>query len=107
TIQEKYQLLIIALTIPQDDLFGTHGIYNQYHQRGIAWERKANMHYFEADGELAFQTDVGLRIHGGNSRRFALKSFRLYFRNAYGLNTLNYPLFKDKDVYSHERLILR
>ncbi len=107
-IFSKFDIPVVAISVDPDDLFSpSSGIYANFHQRDRAWERKANIHYFEPDGTIGFKTDMGLRIHGGNSRRYALKSFRLYFRNAFGKNTIDYPILKDKDFNQHQRLILR
>jgi len=60
------------------------GIFANIQERGRAWERPASMSYFE-DGELAFATDVGIRLHGGSTRhRRKQKRVRLYFRREYG-----------------------
>ena len=104
---ERYSLPVISISIDQDDLFGPEGIHRHYNARGIEWERPAHMAFFEPGGIQGFATDVGLRIHGGNSRRYALKSFRVYFRGRYGDREINYPLFPEQGEHAHERLILR
>jgi hypothetical protein len=78
-----------------------------YHQRGDEWERPANMSFFEADGSLAFQQDVGLRIHGDGSRALPQKSLRVYARNVYGKGTIDYAFFPETGVESYQRILLR
>ncbi len=51
--------------------------------RGREWEEPAFVSYFDAGG-LRYASPVGLRIHGGGSRKAYRKSFRLYFRDVYG-----------------------
>ncbi|MCF7975036.1 MAG: CotH kinase family protein [Phycisphaerae bacterium] len=62
-------------------------------------------------GIFDFQTDCGIRVHGSdwmrpryqNSSKY---SFRLYFRNDYGLKELDYPLFPF-DAKPLKSLVLR
>ncbi len=106
-IHSRYSLPVVSLSIQQDALFGTTGIYTNFNQRGPAWERDMHIAFFEPNGTPGFATDAGVRIHGGNSRRYMLKSFRVYFRNKYGDSQLNYPLFEGQDMNIHDRLIMR
>jgi hypothetical protein len=106
-MEERYQMPFASLTTPQNSLLGSQGIYTNFNARGIEWEREAHFKYFEPNGNVAFDSDIGIRVHGGNSRRYAIKSFRLYFRNRYGESQFEYSLLLDKDVNIHERLILR
>ncbi len=78
-----------------------------YHQRGEEWERPANIAFFENDGSLAFQQNVGIRIHGGGSRALPQKSLRVYARNVYGKNTIDYAFFPETGVDSYRRILLR
>ncbi len=107
TIFERYTLPVISISMDQDDLLGPSGIYTNYNASGPQWERNMHMAFFEADGSPGFSTDGGIRVHGGNSRRYALKSFRIYFRNKYGESSIDYPLFPDQDMNNHDRLMLR
>ena len=78
-----------------------------YHQEGDDWERPANMTFFEGNGSVAFQQDVGIRIHGDGSRALPEKSLRIYARSVYGKNSINYKFFEDKDISSFKRILLR
>lgn len=78
-----------------------------YFERGREWEKPVHIEYFEADGDLAFIQDGGLRIHGQYSRRAAQKSLRLYARNDYGKKYFSYPLLPKKDMDKYKRFILR
>ncbi|TVQ92246.1 MAG: T9SS C-terminal target domain-containing protein [Bacteroidetes bacterium] len=106
-IQSRYSHPVISIAMDQDDLLGPDGIYTRFNMSGTAWERDMHIEYFEPDGSLGFSTDAGVRVHGGNSRRYALKSFRVYFRNAYGESRIDYPIFPQQNMNTHERLILR
>jgi hypothetical protein len=106
-IFSRYTLPIISMSMDQDDLLGPNGIYTRFNMSGPAWERIMHMEFFEPDGTPGFSTDAGVRVHGGNSRRYALKSFRVYFRNAYGESSIDYPIFPEQEMNTHDRLILR
>ncbi len=74
---------------------------------GIEWERVAHFQYFERNKNLVVQQDIGIRGHGGGTRRSHQKSLRLYARNAYGKNTIDYPFFVQKpELTSFRRLLL-
>lgn len=60
------------------------------------WERLSYVEYFSADSSLQFEGNMGLKIHGGWSRGNSQKSFRLKFRDEYGMQAVNYPLIPDK-----------
>ncbi|MCI0395200.1 MAG: CotH kinase family protein [Chloroflexi bacterium] len=96
----------LSLAVDPADLWdGEQGIYANPDQRGHAWERPVDMAFLEAGGRLGFQSPGGVRIHGGWGRRSDKKSFRLYFRQEYGLSRLEYPLFSGGPD-SFKRLVL-
>jgi len=79
-----------------------------YFMRGEDWERPIYIEYFDAKGAHLLSQNAGIRIHGGLSRKYPIKSYRLYARNDYAEeNYFNYPFFEDKDIDQYKRLILR
>jgi len=83
------------------------GIYVNYEERGDDWERPVSLEFYKENNDLGFAENAGMRIHGGGSRRYDKKSFRLYFRSEYGQNWLPYPLFAAKnDIDEFKRLIV-
>ena len=86
-----------------------------FNQRGREWERPAlddlrrsiTLHYFDPGGELAYESNVGLRVHGGVTRAAPMKSLRLYARNDYGTQTFEHRFFGEDGPAEHRRLILR
>jgi hypothetical protein len=89
------------------------GLLTNPRQRGMEWERPVHVSYLDTTGEtavLGFTSSAGLRIHGNNSRDYAKKSLRLYFRSEYGQNRLLYPLFTPLPHQPHgagyKRLVL-
>ncbi|MBN1582690.1 MAG: CotH kinase family protein [Anaerolineae bacterium] len=100
-------LPIISLVIDPADLWSDEqGIYANFRETGDAWERLADVTYVGEDLGLGFQVPAGVRIHGEWTRAYDKKSFRLYFRQEYGMSRLVYPLFGDSGIQSFKRLVL-
>lgn len=81
-----------------------HGNYNR---RGREWERPAHLSVFESDGSLGLSQDIGIRTHGGVSRIWPIKSLRLYARDVYSKESMDYQFFPDKDTESFNSVLLR
>ena len=116
-----YPLPVVSIIADNNHLFDEEtGIYvpgihyeegdgwsGNYYQRGEEWEKPASFEFFEADGSLGFKQNIGIRIHGGWTRRFPLKSLRLYARSDYGESRFNYRMFENIDDNRFNRFILR
>jgi hypothetical protein len=126
--RDRFTLPVVSLSVQEDHLFDFEsGIYvpgkilddqnlerfennpqANYSQAGIEWERKATIELLEASSSTVnYRNDIGIRIHGGWSRAFPMKSLRLYARNEYGDNRFRYPMFPDQPYSNYNRLILR
>ncbi len=71
-----------------------------YKQKGIDWEREANMLLFDQEGNLVFCKDVGVRIQGNTSRVYNPKSLNIYIRKEYDhTEQLEYSFWEDSDYY--------
>lgn len=57
--------------------------YANFMQHGKTWERSSFMELFDGENTPLVQTGVGIRIHGGYSRRNQQKSLNIYFRSDY------------------------
>lgn len=68
-------------------------------QRGKKWERPCQVQFYTAGEKPVLETDAGLRIRGGMSRRQNQKSFTLYFNEKYGVDALHFKLFDKEDAY--------
>jgi len=114
---KKYSLPVVSLVLEFEDFFdGQNGIYvlgdtylslveddltedqkqayANFNQRGQEWEKPVHMEYFDTTGESLFSQNIGVRIHGGGSRRSPQKSLRLYADDAYDtIGLFNYPFF--------------
>ncbi len=70
-----------------------------YYMQGIESERPASIEYFDAEHNLCFAQNAGLRIGGNTSRSGVQKSFKFYARSEYGKSSFDYPLFGGETVY--------
>ena len=103
------QVPILSLVVSPGNLFNaSSGIYVNANRDGRLWERQADAIYLDEHGEL-FNVGCGLRIRGNFSRSSsnAKHSFRLFFRNEWGVGKLEYPLFGDEGVQSFDKVDLR
>jgi len=100
---EDYGILVPGINYEEDDDEWS----GNYYQRGIEWERKINIEFYEPQTNEGFNQCAGLRVHGASSRRFTQKAFRFYAREEYGASRFEYPLFDEKNIGSFKRLILR
>ena len=103
---ENPSLPVIATITDPDNLFGPEGIYAHPWNEGYAWER-FSQHYFFRSGQSVYCANSGLRIQGGNSVGMAKKSFRQHYRDQYGNDRLDYPLFAQNGIASYKRIVLR
>jgi hypothetical protein len=71
------------------------------------WERPAHFELFTTDGKKLIDTDAGIKIAGGCSRRFDQKSFAVSFRDKYGNDEIHYPLFNSKPINRFKSIHLR
>lgn len=99
-------LPVIAIITDSVNLFGPTGIYTNYNESGIEWERNCQMKYITDKG-LEAESSMGIRIQGASSVFMDKKSFRLFFRNQYGVPEFNYPIFGDNGPAGFKRLVLK
>ncbi len=73
-----------------------------YTEHGIAWEREADLTYFNEDHDsIILQQAVGIRVKGNSSRQYPMKGFNVYARNAYsGQDHFDAPLFEGRNNIS-------
>lgn len=116
----QYQTLPIAsITVKHADFFDYNtGIYMEgpnaekdephfganYWQD---WEVPVHFEYFDTDGNRVVSQDVGCKIGGNWSRANAQKTLKLYARDKYGKDKINYQFFKDKPISSFHMILLR
>ena len=100
----------ISVTTDLANLFDpVIGIYANSAQEGREWERPVSVELLNPDGSAGFQIGAGLRIRGSASSAGSnpKHSFRLFFRDEYGAETLDYPLFGEEGAGSFAKVDLR
>ena len=99
-------LPILSLVLDENDLYDREiGLIPNRLKRGRKWERTAYLSYFEKT-RLLFSTGVGVRIHGGYSRK-GVTNFRLYFRELYGAAQFKPGILFDRPSDPLKCLIVR
>jgi len=108
TIKEDLKSIpTMSIVMKTDDLFGPDGIYTNWGNRGVDWERPCSMEFFTPDGSEQVQVNCGIRIYGGVGRREKKKTLRLLFKATYGASKLRYPIFGDDAADEFDTIILR
>ena len=106
-IEESFSLPVLAILTDPDNLWDDSlGIYTNYLEEGVNWEKRSINQYFSNDS-LLFSLPSGIRIQGRSSRIRPKKSFRLFFKNAYDSDRLNYPFFGNDGPISFKNIVLR
>ena len=101
----KKEWPVISIAVNKKFLFDEEtGILANFEERGRDWERLASVSYYEG-GELLFATGVGLRHHGGSSRKLG-RHFRLYFREDYGANQFKPGVLFSQEAEPIKRLVV-
>jgi hypothetical protein len=120
----RYTFPVVSLVIDSMHLFDyEQGIYipgkrfdekgfnwwpeGNYHNNGDEWERQASIQYFNKNGNLAFESIVGIRMRGYGSASYPQKSFNVFFRSEYGQPNINYPIFQNFGNRKFKRIIFR
>ncbi|MBN2410610.1 CotH kinase family protein [candidate division KSB1 bacterium] len=106
-INTIHSLPVVSIITDPKNLFDdSTGIYTNSLESGRKWERKVDVEFFQEEQEK-FRITSGLRIQGNTGREMEKKSFRLYFREEFGNDRLEYPMFENTFVKSFKNLVLR
>lgn len=121
-VEQKHDIPVVCIAVNPDEFFGqTNGIYadgpghthkeeNFPHTAANFWkdiEREISFEWFEADGTKGIEFPAGVKIFGQYSRALDQKSLTIKMRDAYGLESVTYPFFRDYDVTNFNSLLLR
>lgn len=118
---KRYDVPVVSLVADPEDLYGKEtGIIANPEEKGRDWERPAHFEYFVPEGTREISMNVGIRINGGYSRRFEMKSFRVYARSEYDTQkNIKYDFFsgglipavekngEQKTIEKFKRILLR
>ncbi|MFO7672008.1 MAG: CotH kinase family protein, partial [Bacteroidales bacterium] len=104
-IQKETSLPVLSISTDHNNLWGfDFGLY----QRNLKnREVFAHLEYFDENGNKAFRINAGLQLFGSQIFLFDQKPFSIFFRKRYGQDSLNYPLFRNREVDSYHSLVLR
>ncbi len=112
-------LPIASITVKRADFFGYRtGIYvtgpnasseEPYYGANYwqDWERPVHLDFFNEDGECVVSQDLGCKIGGNWSRAHPQKTLKLYARDQYGKDKIEYQFYKDKPISSFHMILLR
>ena len=114
----RYTTMILSIHGDAAELTeGPDGILygENYRERGSESERKVYIEAISSDGEDLFSQYAGVRVYGGGSREFAVKSLKFYARKEYqqGKGTFETTVFGSttldgtKPIEKYDKLILR
>lgn len=116
------QLPILSINIPPHNLIDSlNGLFvpgqywneenpewsGNYYQKGKNWEREAFMEFYHPSHDDKVQQTVGVRVHGGNNRRYSQKALRIYARPKYGIPFLNYQFINERPYHLYKQIVLR
>ena len=109
----RFSLPMISISSSSENFFSAEtgiyvvGNYNNYSQDGSDWERPGHIEFYENGGNLAFQGEIGIRLHGGTTVSRPRKSLRIYSRNPTGKVPFSHKIFPDKSVAIFDTFLLR
>ena len=109
----RFSLPMISISSSSENFFSAEtgiyvvGNYNNYSQDGSDWERPGHIEFYENGGGLAFQGEIGIRLHGGTTVSRPRKSLRIYSRNPTGKVPFAHKIFPDKSVAIFDTFLLR
>lgn len=108
-----------SITANYDDFFGyTTGIYVEGPYAEVEephfganywedWEKPVHLDFFDEEGQCVVSQDLGCKIGGNWSRAQPQKTLKLYARDQYGKDEIDYQFFKDKPIPSFHMILLR
>jgi hypothetical protein len=121
-----YPVNVLSCLVSEEDYFGNQrGIFvpghfrdnntqpffftegGNYNEIGPEWERPMNASIFNIEGNIEWQMNVGARVHGYASRNYPQKSFRLYARDMYDTDRLDYPFFPSRSFKKYKHVLFR
>ncbi len=71
-------------------------------------ELPAHFEFYEPNGAKAYAHNVGMKVHGGRgSRTNPLKSIRFLAKDDYGIESMDYKFFPNREREHYRRIVLR
>lgn len=85
-IKNRFKDIVISIVGDPAGLTGTvNGILadKNAENRGRDWEREVSIKIWDKDGDLIIDQDGGVRVYGAYSRRYKIKSLKIFSRKSY------------------------
>lgn len=104
-MKTRYAVPVVSIVTAPESLYDNEtGIFVNPTESGSEWERPAHFEYFLPDGQRELSMNIGLRIHGGYSRKMTIKSLRVYARAEYDTQkNFRYDFFSDSIIPAMEK----
>ncbi|MBQ7864132.1 MAG: CotH kinase family protein [Lachnospiraceae bacterium] len=117
-VESRYSTLVFSISGNPAELTGEPDgiLYGEnYTKRGRESERKVSIEAITAEGEPLFAQYAGVRVYGGSSRKFPVKSLKLFARKEYqeDKGTFGLSVFESttvdgrKLIKKYDKLVLR
>jgi hypothetical protein len=98
---------VVALRIADEDIYDPEtGLKAHSRERGRNWERPAGVVIVQKGREI-LAAPAGIRLQGNRDTRDMLHSFRLYFRNSYGMKNVPGAAFLDGSAMNLRKVVAR
>lgn len=106
-LNTDHTLPIVAVTTDQANIYdATIGILAARNLYDRSAECPASVSFFSDQG--SFSAECGLKLHGAGSRgKLFRKSFKIVFRQKYGVSALDFPLFENGDITQFDSFLIR
>ena len=78
-----------------------------YHEKGKKWIRPAEFMLMNSSGKTLYRQSVRLRLHGGSTRAYPIKSFRIMADSIRGNTNIHYRFFDDLPYDIFKTILLR
>lgn len=101
---KPHSVPVVSLSGDPGDLIGAGGVLTS---SSASKETPVEFAFYEKDGRLGIDSEAGVELFGSFSRKERQRSLELKFRSGYGRNDITYPFFRDYDVTTFHRLVLR
>lgn len=99
-INENHKLPVMSITLPNSSFKKLNSNPNS---RTLVMQAHAEFY----ENSSSFSVDCGLKLFGGESRGLNKKSYALKFSSKYGVSSLEYPVFDNRDIEKYDTLVLR
>lgn len=118
-VEGFYSLPILSIISDKNNFFNhtkdpnTGGIYiytGTSESNGRGWERPASVELIGGNQNFDLTVNCAIKMHGGQGRvpeKNPKHSFRLVFKDEYGPNVLDYPIYGQENISEFNSLIVR